>query len=81
MMNNEKHKALNGGQLCAEMGFSRWTFLRCKARGYKMKYGNRTTLEHLEQWLEANPFPDGRSGRSQVEDPRAQAAMLRMAVA
>jgi hypothetical protein len=78
MMNTVKHRALNGLQLCAEMGFSRWTLHRCiKDRAYRMKYGNRTTLEHFEQWLEANPFTDGRKD-NRVENPRVQAAMLKM---
>ena len=73
----EKHRALNGRQLREVMGFSRWTLLRCKDRGYKMKYGNRTTLDHFEQWLEANPFQDGRKA-NRIENPRVQAAMLKM---
>jgi hypothetical protein len=81
MMNNEKHRALNGGQLCEAMGFSRWTLHRCiKDRGYRMKYGNRTTLEHFEKWLEANPFTDRRCD-NRVENPQAQAAMLKMGLA
>jgi hypothetical protein len=77
-MNIEEHKALNGGQLCKAMGFSRWTLHRCiKNRGYRMKYGNRTTLQHFEDWLSANPFQDGRSN-NRVENPLAQLAMIRM---
>jgi hypothetical protein len=64
------------------MGFSRWTLLRCKKRGYLMEYGNRTTLKHFEKWFAANPLPDGRSDRSdQVEDPRFELAMLKMGLA
>jgi hypothetical protein len=79
-MKNKEYRSLNGGQVCDEMGFSRWTMHRCKKRGYKMLYGNRTTLEHFEAWLKANPFPDGRSD-NRVEDPRSQAALLRMGLA
>ena len=81
MINDKKHRALNGLALCAEMGFSRWTLHRCiKDRGYRMKYGNRTTLQHFEDWLEANPFSDGRSN-NRVENPLAQLAMIRMGLA
>jgi hypothetical protein len=79
-MNNEHNeKALNGGQICDEMGFSRWTMHRCKKRGYVMEYGNRTTLSHFKRWLRANPFPDRRSDK--VESPLAQLAMIRMGLA
>jgi hypothetical protein len=78
-MQEIEEKALNGSQLCQAMGFSRWTLLRCKRRGYRMEFGNRTTLGHFKEWLRANPIPDGRCER--VEDSRTQAAMLKMGVA
>jgi hypothetical protein len=78
--NENNETTLNGGQLCDAIGFSRWSLHRCKKRGYRMEFGNRTSLGHFKKWLRANPIPDGRS-ENRVEDPRAQAAMLRMAVA
>jgi hypothetical protein len=78
-MNSEYNEpALNGGQVCDQMGFSRWTMHRCKKRGYVMEYGNRTSLSHFKRWLRANPFPDRRSDNNRAENPLAQAAMIRM---
>jgi hypothetical protein len=78
--NENNETTLNGGQLCDAIGFSRWSLHRCKRRGYKMEFGNRTSLGHFKKWLRANPIPDGRSG-NRVENPRVQAAMLEMGLA
>jgi hypothetical protein len=78
--NDSNERTLNGGQLCHAIGFSRWSLHRCKRRGYKMEFGNRTSLAHFTKWLRANPIPDGRSD-NKIDDPRSTAALLRMGLA
>jgi hypothetical protein len=73
-MRYDDDEPLNSSELAQAMRFSRWSLLRCKRRGYKMEYGNRSSLGHFKKWLRANPIPDGRCDR--IEDSRAQAAMV-----
>jgi hypothetical protein len=44
---------VNGKELAQAMRVSRWTVYRWKERGYRFKFGNRTTPGHLKTWLRA----------------------------
>src|SRR4051812_42054801 len=52
---SNRMRTYNTTQVAKEIGVSRWTIGMFKRMGLRFDCGNRTTVEHVIQWMKDNP--------------------------